>query len=109
MGVFQKPVFEGLLRQALPVSDDPRLQPHDSVDQRNSRGFAAGKNEISEANLFDVAGLENTLVQTLEPAADQRDDIDCSDFPYAVLGQRCAARREIKKELISSIFKGKIE
>ncbi len=71
--VFEKPAFETLVLAGRLFAHDPRQQPDNGIEKRQSRRFPAGKHEIPEAHLLHLPRLDDPLVEPLEPPAHERD------------------------------------
>lgn len=70
VGIFEKAAFEALLIPTGSGAHYPRKQADASIQQHQGTHFPAGKNDVAHADLFDRPRLENPLVKTLEPAAE---------------------------------------
>ena len=69
MRIFEKPRFEALLLTAGGRAHYAGKQANASIEQRHRAQFAARQHVIADRDRFDRARLENALVESLEPAA----------------------------------------
>src|SRR6185503_14076525 len=74
MRIFEKPRFEAFLLSAGGRAHYPGQQANASIEQDHRAELAAREDIVADADGFEVAGLEDALVETLEPAAEQ----DCA-------------------------------
>src|SRR5215212_7985086 len=72
MRVFEEARFEALLLTARRRAHYAGEQPNASIEQGESGGLAPGKHIISDRYDTDRPGLEQSLVDSLEPAAQDR-------------------------------------
>ena len=56
--VLEQRLGEAFLRYRLGAAHDAGQQPHAGINQRNRRRLAARQDEIAEADLLDLLGLE---------------------------------------------------
>ncbi len=93
--VFEKPAFETLVLAGRLFAHDPRQKPDHGIEERQSRRFPARKDEIPEADLLHLAGLDDPLVEPLEAPAEKGDAGPRGQLPHPLLGKGRAARAQI--------------
>ena len=93
--IFQQAVFKTVLVGAAGCAHHPRQQAHTGVEHGQGGDLAAGQHEIAQANLNQVAGLNDALVQTLVTPTQQDQARAGGPFSHQALIERPAARRQI--------------
>src|SRR4029079_15056057 len=91
--IFEKPRLEALLLTAGGRAHYPGEQPHASVEDDNCAKLPAGEHIIPYRHGFYGPRFEDSLVESLETAAQQDDALSCRQLSNALLGQRRSARR----------------
>ena len=71
--VLEKAVLERFLSPAGRRAHYAGKQANASIENGDCGGLSARKDNVAQADLFDVPSLENPFVETLEPAAQQGD------------------------------------
>src|SRR5919107_817836 len=92
--IFQETLLEALLLSAGGRAHYPGKQPHASIEDNHGPELAGGEHIIAKRYRLDVAGVEDPLVETLEPAAEKDHALARRKLADASLCQRLPARRE---------------
>src|SRR5689334_8253698 len=95
MRVLQEARLETLLLQRLLGAHDTGQEANAGIDHRQSRRFAARKDDVAEADLEQPAGLDHPLIEPLVAAADQNHSRPRGPVPDQRLLDPLAARREV--------------
>src|SRR5687768_6107222 len=91
--IFEKPRFEALLLTAGSRAHYPGKQPNASVDEHHRAKLAAGQDIVADRHRLDRAGLEDSLVETLEAAAQDDRPLAFRQLADTALRQRRAPWR----------------
>src|SRR5439155_2941737 len=86
--------IEALLLSAGGRAHYPGKQPHASIEDDHRAELSAGEHIIADRDRLDGPRLEDSLVETLEAAAQQNDAFAGRELAHAGLGQRFPARRQ---------------
>ena len=90
LGVFEEPVLEGFfLRAGAPQSAGQ--QPHDGVDDRHRRQFAAGQDVVAHGDLF-IDAAEDAGIHALVVAAEKDEVREFRESPRGLLIVRLPGR-----------------
>jgi hypothetical protein len=84
--IFEKPRLEALLLTAGGRAHYPGEQSNASVEDRHRAKLAAREDIVADRDGFDVARLEDALVETLEAAAEQDNPLACRQIADAPRG-----------------------
>src|SRR3954447_24828850 len=71
MRIFKKPLIEALLLSAGGRAHYPGEQPDASIEDHHCAELSAGQDIVANADGFQGARVENSLVETLKPAGEQ--------------------------------------
>src|SRR3954452_20834522 len=71
--IFEKPLLEALFLTAGGRAHYPGKQPHASIEDDHRAQLPAGQNIVANADRLERPAVEDPLVKTLEPAAQQHD------------------------------------
>src|SRR6266550_2550683 len=71
MRIFEKPLIEALLLSAGGRAHYPGEQPDASIEDHHRAKLAAGEHIIADRDRLERARVEDSLVETLEPAGKQ--------------------------------------
>ena len=80
------------LFNAFGISQNAGDQPHGGIQHRLRRNLAPGQHEIAQGHLFNVPMVQHPLIDTFEPAAQERNPIRRRPFARGRLIKRLAAR-----------------
>jgi hypothetical protein len=94
--ILEKAVFKGLFGTARSRAHYAGKQANASVKQHDRGRFAAGQDNVANRNRFDVARLENPLVEAFETATQHDHAWPDRQLANAGLIERLAARRQGK-------------
>src|SRR5690348_3710305 len=89
--IFQEPGFEALLLSAGGRAHYPGEQPYASIEDHHRPDLSAGEHVIPDRDLFDGPCVEDSLVKSLEAAAEENDALAIGEITDALLCQRSAA------------------
>src|SRR6185503_14233696 len=89
--IFEKPRLEALLLSAGGRAHYPGKQPHASIEDHHRADFAAREDIVADRHRFEIATLEDPLVESLEAAGEEDDALARRELAYPGLCQRCAA------------------
>src|SRR5690349_21401467 len=92
--IFQETLLEALLLSAGGRAHYPGKQPHASVEDHHRAELAAREDIVADGDGFERPRVEDPLVESLEPAAEEDDAIACRELTNPRLRQRRAARGE---------------
>src|SRR6476469_6554471 len=92
--IFEKPGLEALFLSAGGRAHYPGEQPYASVEHDHCGYLSARQHIVADRHGFDRPGLEDSLVETLEAAAQQDHTVARRELAHASLAERCAARSQ---------------
>src|SRR6476646_6297 len=94
--IFQETLLEALLLSARGRAHYPGEQPYASVEDYHRSKLAAGQDVIAYGDRFEAPSLEDTFVESFEPAAQQDYALPAGNLAYTRLRQRRSTRRQRK-------------
>ena len=93
--MLQKPVGMAFLIQTFGIANHTGQQPHGGIQHRLRGDLAPGQNKVAKADLLDRIGIQQALVHTFKPTAEQGDAVGRRPVPRLGLGEGLAAGRQI--------------
>lgn len=93
--VLQQTVGKAFLFGRGRIAKDARDQPDGGIQKRLRGDLASGQDEIAKADLFDLVVIKDALVDTFEPATQQRDPLARGKAARGGLIERLATGRKI--------------
>src|SRR5256885_16612820 len=92
--IFEKPRFEALILSAGGRAHYPGKQPHASVEDDHRAKLSAGEDVVANGHGFDRPRVEDALIESFEPTAEQDDALASGKLAHAGLRQGSAARSQ---------------
>src|SRR5437868_3052160 len=92
--IFEKPRLEAFLLSAGGRAHYPGKQAHASVEDDHRAELSAGQHIVADGHGFEGASFENSLVKTLEAAAEQDYALAARKLAHSCLGQWPPARSQ---------------
>src|SRR5438270_13666854 len=92
--IFQETLLEALLLSAGGRAHYPGKQAHASIEDHHRANLAAREDIVTDGHGFEPPCLEDSLVESLEAAAQQDHALTRRELAHARLRQRRAARRQ---------------
>src|SRR5207342_2887329 len=84
--IFQETLLEALLLSAGGRAHYPGKQPHASVEDDHRAKLSTGEDIVAYRDRFEQPPFEDSLIETLEPTAEQDDPLACRQISHAGLG-----------------------
>src|SRR3954451_12630692 len=78
--IFQETLLEALLLSAGGRAHYPGKQAHASIEDHHRADLAAGEDIVADRDLFDGPGVEDSLIETLEPAGEHDHAVPCGEL-----------------------------
>src|SRR4029079_17750908 len=80
--IFQEPRLEALLLSAGGRAHYPGKQPHAIIEDHHRADFSAREHIVADRHRFEIAALEDPLVESLEAAGEQDDALARRELAY---------------------------